>query len=415
MSSNLATLFGETLLTKDGEKPVAEVLKGKKYVGIYFSAHWCPPCRGFTPKLAVSYEESLQAKDFEIVFVSSDKDEKAFEEYYAEQPWVALPFAQREKKESLSKKFKVQGIPTFVIIDQDGALVTADAREEVSADPEGENFPWKAKTVGEILGAATVEDKDGKTFPLSSLKGKSVVGLYFSAHWCPPCRGFTPELVKKYEAIKAAGKNFEIVFVSSDRSEEGFKEYFGEMPWLALQYSDRKAKEELSKCFGVSGIPSLVLLDTDFSVITKKGRSAVMREISEFPFHDKPVADIASDADGLNDAPCVIVLADKASAEEQAQTYAALEPLAAEYKAAAKANDEDPEFLFFHAKANGGPVPRIRELCKLDETTAPQLILLDIPDNGGFYVGSAEQLTVDGLRAWLSDYKASKLERKQLN
>jgi len=92
-----------------------------------------------------------------------------------------------------------------------------------------------------------------------------------------------------------------------------------------------------------------------------------------------------------------------------------MEPLADEYKKAAKASDEDPEFLFFHAKTASGPVPRIRELCKLEETAGPQLILLDIPDNGGFYVGDAKQLTTDGLRTWLSDYKAKKLERKQLN
>jgi nucleoredoxin len=413
MSGHLQTLFGETLLTKNGEKPVAEVLQGK-YVGIYFSAHWCPPCRGFTPKLAVSYEEYLQAKNLEIVFVSSDRDEKSFNEYFAEQPWVALPYAARDKKESLSKKFKVQGIPSFVILDQEGNVVTPDARGEVSEDPEGENFPWKPKTHLEILDAATVQDKDGKTFPFSSLKGK-VVGIYFSAHWCPPCRGFTPELVKQYEAIKAAGKDFEMVFVSSDKSDEGFKEYFGEMPWLALPYADRAAKNALSKCFGVSGIPSLVLLDTDFSVITKKGRGAVMRDIAEFPFHDKPVADLATDTDGLDENPCVVVLADKATEDEQAKAYDALEPLAAEYKAAAKANKEDPEFLFFLAKTSAGPVPRIRELCKLDEAAGPQLILLDIPDNGGFYVGDATKLTTDGLRTWLSDYKASKLERKQLN
>jgi nucleoredoxin len=413
MSGHLSTLFGETLLTKAGEKPVAEVLQGK-YVGIYFSAHWCPPCRGFTPKLAVSYEEYLQAKNLEIVFVSSDRDEKSFNEYYEEQPWVSLPYSNREKKDYLSKKFKVQGIPSFIILDPEGAVVTTDARESVSEDPEGEKFPWKQKTTAEILSSVTVQDKAGKTFPLSSLKGK-VVGLYFSAHWCPPCRGFTPELVKKYEAIKAAGKDFEIVFVSSDKSDGEFKEYFGEMPWLTLPYSDRAAKNELSKCFDVSGIPSLVLLDTDLSVITKKGRGAIMRDIAEFPFHDKPVADLASDADGINDVPCVVVLADKASPEEQAKAYAALEPLAAEYKAAAKASDEDPEFLFFLANSADGPVPRVRQLCKLDDAAGPQLLLLDIPDNGGFYVGEPKQISTDGLRAWLSDYKGSKLERKQLS
>merc|ERR1711939_1045507 len=123
-----------------------------------------------------------------------------------------------------------------------------------------------------------------------------------------------------------AEKDFEMVFVSSDKGEGEFKEYFGEMPWLALPYADRDAKNELSKCFGVEGIPSLVLLDEDFSVITKKGRSAVMRDVSEFPFHDKPVADLATETDGLNDAPCVIVLADKATPDEQAKAYDALEP-----------------------------------------------------------------------------------------
>jgi nucleoredoxin len=415
MSGNFSTLFGETLLTKDGEKPVAEVLKGK-YVGIYFSAHWCPPCRGFTPQLAAAYTDHLKAKNLEIVFASSDRDEKSFEEYYAEQSWVALPYTEsgKKQKELLSKKYKVQGIPTFVILDQEGNVITTDARGSVSEDPKGENFPWKPKTVGEILGAATVQDKEGKTFPLSSLQGKSVVGLYFSAHWCPPCKGFTPQLAKKYEEIKAAGKDFEIVFVSSDRDEKSFQEYFNEMPWLALPYADRAAKNELSKVFGVEGIPSLVLLDKDFSVITKKGRGSVMQDISEFPFHEKPVADLASDADGLNDVPCVVVLADKATADEQTKAYAALEPLAAEYKAAAKASEEDPEFLFFLAKSGAGPVGRIRELCKLNGETAPQLLLLDIPDNGGFYVGDGAELTVDGLRKWLSDYKGSKLERKQL-
>merc|ERR1719335_431387 len=187
------------------------------------------------------------------------------------------------------------------------------------------------------------------------------------------------------------------------------------MPWLALPFADRASKAALSKGFGVDGIPSLVLLDTDWSVITKKGRGAVMQDVSEFPFHDKPVADLATDTDGLNDAPCVVVLADKATAEEQAAAYAALEPLAAEYKAAAKASEEEPEFLFFIAKSGGGAVPRIRQLCELDEDeTAPQLILLDIPDNGGYYVGDGASISVDGLRKWLSDYKGKTLERKQL-
>ena len=46
--------------------------------------------------------------------------------------------------------------------------------------------------------------------PTSSLAGTEVVGLYFSAHWCPPCRGFTPELAKIYKGVVAGGKKMEI-------------------------------------------------------------------------------------------------------------------------------------------------------------------------------------------------------------
>lgn len=31
-----------------------------------------------------------------------------------------------------------------------------------------------------------------------AMKGKKALALYFSAHWCPPCRGFTPQLAKWY-------------------------------------------------------------------------------------------------------------------------------------------------------------------------------------------------------------------------
>ena len=65
-----------------------------------------------------------------------------------------------------------------------------------------------------------------------------ISGLYFSAHWCPPCRGFTPALAEYYNDWQAANedKKFEIVFLSSDRSEDDFKGYFDEMPWAALKF-----------------------------------------------------------------------------------------------------------------------------------------------------------------------------------
>ena len=74
---------------------------------------------------------------------------------------------------------------------------------------------------------------------------------------CPPCRGFTPSLVKTFNKLKesaeAQKKDFQIVFASSDRDEKSFKEYFGEMPWLALPFGDSR-KEKLSDFCNVEGM-----------------------------------------------------------------------------------------------------------------------------------------------------------------
>ena len=47
---------GAALLRKDGSRVSVDALRGK-VVALYFSAHWCPPCRGFTPKLKEFYEQ----------------------------------------------------------------------------------------------------------------------------------------------------------------------------------------------------------------------------------------------------------------------------------------------------------------------------------------------------------------------
>ena len=110
-----------------------------------------------------------------------------------------------------------------------------------------------------LLGSTLQGKGDEKLDTATHLAGDKVVLLYFSAHWCPPCRGFTPVLADLYKKLTAEGKNFEIVFISSDKSQENFDEYFGEMPWKALPFSDRDRKAALSKKFKVQGIPNLVI------------------------------------------------------------------------------------------------------------------------------------------------------------
>jgi len=54
-----------------------------------------------------------------------------------------------------------------------------------------------------------------------------------------------------------------------------FDRYRGKIPWLALPSEDRDKKKELSAKFGVSGIPTLVILNSGGDLITKNGRNVV--------------------------------------------------------------------------------------------------------------------------------------------
>ncbi|MFM8810330.1 MAG: thioredoxin-like domain-containing protein [Chthoniobacterales bacterium] len=126
-------------------------------------------------------------------------------------------------------------------------------------------------TLEELIGTELVDAKGDKV-ETSSLAGK-VIGLYFSASWCGPCKMFTPELVKFRDRND---EKFEVVFVSSDRSAEDQQEYMKDydMEWPAIPY-DSPLRQELGAKYEVRGIPSLVIVDDQGNLITKDGRSEI--------------------------------------------------------------------------------------------------------------------------------------------
>ena len=148
-----------------------------------------------------------------------------------------------------------------------------------------------AKTAG--LDGMEVSYKDGdemkKVDPETLFAENDVVGLYFSAHWCPPCKGFTPILTSTYNTLRGAGSKFEVVFVSSDNSKEEFDHYFGEMPWKAVEFTQEKTMK-LGEKYGVRGIPSLIILDKKGNIVRQDGRMLVhkFREAA-FPFDEKTI------------------------------------------------------------------------------------------------------------------------------
>lgn len=94
---------------------------------------------------------------------------------------------------------------------------------------------------------------------VSDVEGK-VLGILFAANWYPPCRRFTQLLVGVYEELKRNGSDFEIVYVSSDEDTDAFDNFYAQMPWLAIPFSDIETKKELNRKYDVEGIPCLVIL-----------------------------------------------------------------------------------------------------------------------------------------------------------
>jgi len=144
-------IFGDKLVSKDGEVDTETALSGKEAVGVYFSAHWCPPCRGFTPVFAKKYEEIKAEKNFEVVFVSSDSDEAAGVSYYGEQPWLMLPYADRDRKQKLGEKYNCSGIPHLVILNGENAeVITENGRAGISGPNHIKDFPYHPKPMYDV-------------------------------------------------------------------------------------------------------------------------------------------------------------------------------------------------------------------------------------------------------------------------
>ena len=63
---------------------------------------------------------------------------------------------------------------------------------------------------------------------------------------CPPCKAFSPQLINFYNTNKG---DLEVLFVSSDRDEKSFSEYFAKMPFLAMMpgYSSKENSERQAK------------------------------------------------------------------------------------------------------------------------------------------------------------------------
>ncbi|KAF0696811.1 Aste57867_12473 [Aphanomyces stellatus] len=114
-----------------------------------------------------------------------------------------------------------------------------------------------------------------------------ILALYFAADWCPDCRDFQPAFNDFYTKANADGKQFEIVFVSSDANEDDQLAHFRgkQGPWLAVPFNDplrndlkrkyqicaKKEMEDVGVVDRVNGIPSVVIVAPNGDVLDGDG------------------------------------------------------------------------------------------------------------------------------------------------
>ena len=115
------------------------------------------------------------------------------------------------------------------------------------------------------------------------LEGVEVVGFYFAASWCAACGQTTALLAQAYTALRARGKRLELVLVPQDTDEAGLDECRGAMPWPSLALGSG-LPAYLGQRYGVSSIPTLVLLSRAGDLISTDGVRLLRRHGRSFPW-----------------------------------------------------------------------------------------------------------------------------------
>ena len=125
------------LLRTGGKKAQSTAINKSRYLFSYFSAHWCAPCRQFTPTLVEWYKNHANKGDFELLFVSSDRDQASMDTYMSEtgMPWLGLSLDHPLSK-VLKKKYEDSGIPCLVLVDENDALIASSFTQGQYQGPE---------------------------------------------------------------------------------------------------------------------------------------------------------------------------------------------------------------------------------------------------------------------------------------
>lgn len=93
----------------------------------------------------------------------------------------------------LSRRYRIKsGVPTLVLLDKDGDVISPSAQDSLVEDPTGTLFPWRPRPVDQVLkdvallpgGSYHKEHTTSSNHEITySSLPEGVKGFYFSANW----------------------------------------------------------------------------------------------------------------------------------------------------------------------------------------------------------------------------------------
>lgn len=121
---------------------------------------------------------------------------------------------------------------------------------------------------------------NGEPVDWESYRGK-VVLVDFWATWCAPCRAEIPNVLEMYEAYH--DKGFDVLGVSLDATPEAAEKYVADnkLPWSSIfpkNEDEREWSNPLVGYYGISGIPTAILVGKDGKVVNMNARGPVLGE-----------------------------------------------------------------------------------------------------------------------------------------
>jgi nucleoredoxin len=129
--------------------------------------------------------------------------------------------------------------------------------------------PLRAANILEPIQNDLVSLQDRTLKPAPSLNQAELkyVAFYFSSSWCI-CKKYSPEMVKWYNKTKKRYPYFELILMTSDKTEADMQKYMldQKMEWPALAFAKKNTKLNFAN-FPKNGIHGVCLLNMEGKVL----------------------------------------------------------------------------------------------------------------------------------------------------